>query len=515
MASSIGRIAALQAAFFVTASTYVAYGISIVVGAIVARSLGPTDYGEYAYVVFLTGLLVSLANHGLNTSGIRFVSECLGRNRPDQAARVHKWLSVRQVLSIIVVLGAFAVWAIWLPVKQWRMELTLFVGVIVVCVYTKARYIFDVSIGKGHGNFRIEPYTTTYSSILSGAAALVLAWRHAPVDSFIYLFVLTSVGIYLCGSWMMRRAGIKPESGAPDADVLKDLRAHLFWTAVLAISIVLGTRSIETYLLASKFGPEQVAYYTIAGGLMRGSADLLTVGLGAVLLPAMARAFGAGGVERVRPIFSDSLRYLTFLGLLLAGGGALWADPVVRLIYGTKYLAAIPVLQAMLICMGVSLSEATTGTLLTTTGRQRARAWIVVGNLVLAATLAFWLVPRYGLVGATLSYVIGRVTYSIVVGIHALYSTGTRLPGARLLRLLVSAGLGLAVAWGIVRLLPGTAGWLISGVAYGLVITLASVLLRAWTPHDVDLAIQVGGRAPGVLARVLPLLQLWRRRFTH
>lgn len=515
MNSSFGRIAALQAAFFVTASTYIAYGISIVVGAIVARSLGPADYGEYAYIIFLTGLLVTLANNGLNTSGIRFVSENLGRGRPDQAARVHKWLSIRQILSIALVLGAFTIWAIWLPQKQWRMNMTLFLVVVLVCVYTKARYIFDVSIGKGHGNFRIEPYTTTFSSILSGAAALFLAWRHAPVSSFVILFLITSVGIYLSGSWMMHRAGIKPESGAPEPSVLAELRAHLFWTAVLAISIALGTRSIETYLLASKFGPEQVAYYTIAGGLMRGSADLLTVGLSAVLLPAMSRAFGAGGVERVRPIFSDSLRYLTFLGLLLAGGGALWADPVVRLIYGTKYLAAIPVLQAMLICMGVSLSEATTGTLLTTTGRQRARAWIVVGNLVVAGTLAFLLVPRYGLLGATLSYVIGRVAYSIVVGVHALYSTGTKLPGSRLLRLVASAGAGLAVAFGIVRLLPGTAGWLIAGVAYGIVMILASVLLRAWTPHDVDLAITLGGRAPGVLARIQPLLELWRRHFTH
>lgn len=44
MSSRFGRIAALQAAFFVTASTYIAYAISIVVSAVVARSLGPADW---------------------------------------------------------------------------------------------------------------------------------------------------------------------------------------------------------------------------------------------------------------------------------------------------------------------------------------------------------------------------------------------------------------------------------------------------------------------------------------
>ena len=72
MSSRFGRIAALQAAFFVTASTYIAYAISIVVSAVVARSLGPADYGQYAYLVFIVGLLVMLANHGLTTSAIRF-----------------------------------------------------------------------------------------------------------------------------------------------------------------------------------------------------------------------------------------------------------------------------------------------------------------------------------------------------------------------------------------------------------------------------------------------------------
>ena len=515
MSRSFGRVAALQAAFLVTASTYIAYGISIVVGAVVARALGPADYGQYAYIVWLAGLLVLLANNGLTTSGIRFVSECLGRERPQQAGRVHAWLYRRQLASVALVLVLFAAWAVWLPTTKWPVHLPTLLAVVGICVYTKSVYVFDVSIAKGYGNFRVEPYTTVVSSVLSGAAALVLARSGAGVTAFILLFVVTSAGIHLFGAWMLRTQGIRPARGTVDPEVMVELRSHLFWTTVLAISVALGTRSIETYILASRFGPEPVAFYTIAGGLMRGSADLLTVGLAAVLLPAMSRAHGAGGLERVRPIFSDSLRYLTFLGLLLAGGGALWSDPVVRLIYGPKYLPAIPVLQAMLICMGISMSDATTGALLTTTGRQQARAWIVVGNLAVSAVLAIVLVPAYGLLGATLSYVIARTAYSVAVGIHALLATGTRLPAARLLRLLASAALAVMVALSIQRLLAGTLGWLVAGVVYGLLFIVLSIVLRAWTPHDAELALQVAGRAPRLLSWTRPLFELWRRRFTH
>jgi O-antigen/teichoic acid export membrane protein len=515
MTSRFGRIAALQAAFFVTASTYIAYAISIVVSAVVARSLGPADYGQYAYLVFIVGLLVMLANHGLTTSAIRFVSECLGRERADQAARVHGKTHRWQLLSVAIVLALFAVWTLLTPPTSMRMPLAYYLAAVLICVLTKSLYVFGVSIAKGYGNFHIEPYTTLIFAVLSGVASLLLAWRGAAVPSYVALFAATSIGIYVCGSVLLRRSGIRPQAGALEAPVGAELRTHLLWTMLLAFSGALGTRSIETWLLAQRFGPEPVAYYTIAGSLMRGSAEMLTVGLSAVLMPAMSRAFGGGGVERVRPIFSDSIRYLTFLGLLLAGYGALWADPIVRLMYGERFLATIPVLQIMLITAGATLSEASTGALLTTTGRQRSRAGIFVLNLAVSATLAFLLVPRFGLLGATLSFVGARLAFCALIGIYALRATRTPLPTGPLLRLLAAALIAGTAAFGLTVLQPGIAGWLFAGVLYALLFLLLSVLLRAWTPHDVDLALQVAERAPRLLSWLRPALELWRRRFTR
>jgi O-antigen/teichoic acid export membrane protein len=515
MTSRFGRIAALQAAVFVTASTYIAYAISILVSAVVARSLGPADYGQYAYFVFIVGLLVMLANNGLTTSAIRFVSECLGRERADLAARVHGKTRRWQLLSVAIVLALFALWSIFTPPTGIRMPLAYYLAAVLICVLTKTLYVFGVSIAKGYGNFRIEPYTTLIFAVLSGIASLLLAWRGAAVPSYVALFAATSIGIFACGSVLLRRSGIRPEAGALEAPLDAELRAHLLWTLLLAFSGALGTRSIETWLLAQRFGPEPVAYYTIAGNLMRGSAEMLTVGLSAVLMPAMSRAFGGGGVERVRPIFSDSIRYLTFLGLLLAGYGALWADPIVRLMYGERFLATIPVLQIMLITAGATLSEASTGALLTTTGRQRSRAGIFVLNLAVSATLAFLLVPRFGLLGATLSFVGARLAFCALIGIYALRATRTPLPTGPLLRLLAAALIAGTAAFGLTVLQPGIAGWLFAGVLYALLFLLLSVLLRAWTPHDVDLALQVAERAPRLLSWLRPALELWRRRFTR
>jgi O-antigen/teichoic acid export membrane protein len=98
LANSFGRVAAAKAAALMTGSTYISYGLGIVVSALIARALGPTDYGRYAYVVWMSGVLVVIADAAFNTTAIRFISECTGRDEPALARAVHH--RIRGVLWI-------------------------------------------------------------------------------------------------------------------------------------------------------------------------------------------------------------------------------------------------------------------------------------------------------------------------------------------------------------------------------------------------------------------------------
>ena len=82
MKQAFGPGTALRAALQMTGSTYVIYAAGLVVSALIARSIGPEQFGRYSYLVWLAGVLILISNNGLTTSGIRFVSECLGRDSP-------------------------------------------------------------------------------------------------------------------------------------------------------------------------------------------------------------------------------------------------------------------------------------------------------------------------------------------------------------------------------------------------------------------------------------------------
>jgi hypothetical protein len=101
------------------------------------------------------------------------------------------------------------------------------------------------------------------------------------------------------------------------------------------------------------------------------------------------------------------------------------------------------------------------------------------------------------------------------VGVHALRATGTALPANRLLRLLASAGIAMAAAIGLLQFWSDSIAWLLASALYSIVFVLISVLIRAWTPHDVDVAMAFSAKLPGARIWAGPMLVFWRNRFTH
>ncbi len=165
MSKPFGKLATAKAALLVTGSTYVSFFFGLLVSAIIARGIGPADFGRYAYVVWLAGILVVVANNGLTSTGLRFISETLGKGANEAAKGIHGWLLRRQHVCVMISLGGFLVSLPLTIPPDWGMPLAVFIGVVAVSLIAKAYYIFDISAAKGHGQFAVEALSTT---VLSG-----------------------------------------------------------------------------------------------------------------------------------------------------------------------------------------------------------------------------------------------------------------------------------------------------------------------------------------------------------
>lgn len=512
MKDAFSRLATAKAALLMTGSTYVSFISGLIVSALIARAIGPEDFGRYAYVVWISGLLVMIGNNGLNTTGIRFISESLGRDDKPAAEAVHGWLLRGQYLCLAVTVVGFLVTLPFSVSAGWHANISLFVAVVLISMAAKTLYLFDISMAKGHGQYAIEARTSMAVSVVNLLCVLAMFSMHAPLAAYLALFTVASIAYGVMARSMLKKRHIVAGAHPIEASTVPRLRKHLFWTVLLAVAGALGNKTSETYLLSVHFGAAAVGFYTIAAGLTRGGVELLSSGLNSVLMPLMGHAYGAGGTSRVNAILADSVRYFSVAGLLLAGVGFLWAEVVIALMYGAPYQSAVPVFQVMALVAGVTLSQGAFGALLSTTDHQRIRAFVAVLSVVVSVVTAVLLVPPYGLAGAVAAHAISTVSIFLLVGGGVVRVFGVSLPWRELTRLLLAAAAAAAVAAAL--LWSGDSLWIhfAAGLLYAIVFLGATIAFRAWPAKDIDHLMPLATRYPALLGSLLPAISRWLDR---
>lgn len=512
MNAPFGRSAALRAALQMTGSTYVVYATGLIISVLIARGIGPADFGRYSYLVWLTGVLILIGNNGLTTSGIRFVSECIGRGSIADARDVHGWLQRWQYACMAVIAAAYLLAMPFFTPAGWQQEdLGILAAIVLVGFLAKGQFMFGISIAKGYGRFDVEAVSTVFVSILNTAAVGVLVVLHASLLAYLVLFAVTCIAYGVSGSIMLRRAKIVATHGVLAAPLRRRLKHHLLWTVVLTIGTQFSNKSVETYLLNAVVGSAAVGFFAIATALTRGGIELLCSGLSSVLMPSMAHAFGAEGQQRVNTILSHSVRYFQFLGLLLAGVGVFWAPVAVSVMYGPRYEPVVNVLRIMIAVGGLTLAEGAFGALLSTTDNQRLRAGFSIVSIAATVIAAVALIPKYGLIGAVVAHAISRLAVVMFTTTSIVRIMHLRLPWRELTRLFLAAAFAAMLGTALLMAVQGKWVGFVAGVVYAVVYVGLTVAMRAWRATDSGYALLLMRRFPS-LNRFKPHTERWAAR---
>jgi O-antigen/teichoic acid export membrane protein len=509
MAATFSRIAAIKAAAIMTLSTYATIALGLVVSAVLARSLGPDDYGRYAYVLWIVGLLIALGNHGIPVTATRLISEALGTGLPGLPGALQSRLKRSQWASVAVVAVAFLLLLPLFEPSGWHEHLWLFGGLCVLCFACKSVYQFSSSVAKGHGAFWVEAWGNMIISGVYTAGVVALTWQQASLTANLVWYAGVCGAHLIVIAPLLRKAAIRAEA-APLPEGWDDkLNHYLKWTSLQVLMLTLGNRTIETYLLNRMIGTAEVGYFAIASNLTRGGIELLSSSLSTLLMPSLAHAKGAGGMDQVKRIMSDATRYFLFMGAFLAGVGVLWASPGIHLMYGANYAAVVPALQVMVLLSGLLLIDNPLSSLLLIIDDQRIRTVRAVAIFVLGAIAALVLVPAFGLLGAAMASGVSGLLVFLVCSVYVSRLISFTPPWRELRRIALSAALGGVSALAVWQLSEHVLIQWLAGAVYGLVLLLASGKLGVWKRHDVVLMINIAQRKPALFGRFLPALNRW------
>lgn len=238
-------------------------------------------------------------------------------------------------------------------------------------------------------------------SVVAATAAAALAW----LTAFVFYDVVLGRRLFLETEGSTQ--GFRPvfRWGA---------MASLTWIA-LPLGAVMAIISLQTniprYVLEHQSGKELLGYFgAIVYPMMAGM--MLTTAMGQSASPKLARYF----LEDVRAF----VRLLAKLSAISAAVGlAIWigvhffGDLVLRVLYGARYADYHREFEVLAVAWGIQLVTSCMGYGLTAAKCFRVQVVLTIVSCAATAVASFLLIPRYGVMGASLAVLVTSLTMTI------------------------------------------------------------------------------------------------------
>jgi O-antigen/teichoic acid export membrane protein len=481
-------------------------GVSFVTVTVLTRALGTEQYGLYAYSIWLFTLASLVNNVGLGEMTRRFIPEAIGRQSTDEPVGIVQISLILRIAAALIVCVAIlfstGYWAVLSGNAGNRMVFIL----AALATFPEATQQALVAIFKGFQKFDYALYVSLAMYPLRLVLLLVFMHLGFGIFTVLLLNIITlSVGVVIGFYLLSRLVPIRKLLSRVrlSSDRRKAALKYSITVAGINMLAYLVSQQAETFFVGLYCSVEDVGFYTLAfkiGSL----AALLPSAFAYVLLPAIAEQFGKGEIEKMKKIYLTSIRYLMVITLPLATGGIALASSLITFLYGADYKPSIILFQ--IICLPIAISSITYAGDTIIRGINRPGFILKTSAIfsVINIGLSLWLIPRYGILGATVANVVTLVLGLPVYGIYINKSIGAIWPFRDMIKIFIaSLIMGVAIYTLQKYLHLGSALSLALFIPLGVVLYFAALFVfRVMQEQDLVIFRKIQNSLPVVLRKL-------------
>ena len=307
------------------------FAVNMISLIILARLLGPTDYGLVGMVTGFTGVLGLFRDFGLSTAAVQRPSITL------EESSALFWINLL-VGAGLTVLGI----AIAPAIASFYHDRRL----VAVTVLTATGFLFNAA-GVQHGaalqrEMRFSALALIYviGGIVSSAIGISTALAGFGYWSLVALNVTSpltiTIGCWVAGGWI---------PGPPRR--LGAVRSMMRFGGTLTLNglVAYVAYNIEKVLLGRFWGPVAIGIYGRAYRLINIPTENLNAAVGEVIFSALSRL--QDEPQRMRNYFLKGYSLVLALTLPITAAFACFSDDVILVVLGPRWTAAAPILRLL------------------------------------------------------------------------------------------------------------------------------------------------------------------------
>ncbi len=456
----------------------------------VARYLGPAKLGYFSYINLFVTVITGTGGAGLATATRKYMSEYLAVDRLGSARAVYHLAHRYQLIgaTAVAVIGLIGVVLFGDPAYR-IMSAILFISIVpglMSRVPAQANQAFeDVSRNTISAFGYLASYvvviglTLYFRWDLIGVAAASLIGRTVEV-------IMRTISLHK----VLREMPLEPL----DREIVYRIRRFCLQAMGIQLLISIVWDRSELFFLKAFSSLEQIGFYSISYTLCNNlltPSRILGNSTGATLMLEASK-----DPTRVASMVKNASRYLLLLAFPMCLGAAAVMLSAVQIIYGQRYLGAVPALiVATLLCIPRAF-QWLPETLIRTADRQNHLLFWYGVTAVVNVTLDFILIPKHGAVGAAWGNGLSQVFGIIAIWLQSRRFYDFQLPKLATLRIGLAGAVMFVIAYFISHRIPNAYGLALAILTAAVTYVLLLRLFGGLEPSDHDRLAPIGNRLP-------------------
>jgi O-antigen/teichoic acid export membrane protein len=398
---------------FLAGGSFFDFGSRFLIGLLLARLLGPADYGLYHLAISAATLFAAISSLGLDDAMVRYVAILSGRkDRPGVWGTIQIGLGL--TLPLATVMGGVLYFAAPLVAEGLFDEPDLTPVLHVMAIVVPFLTLSNVLLGITRGFGRMD-HAALGENVVQSVVRVVLLLILALVGLDVYLAAIVFGVADLASSitfayFINRDFPLRPSA---HTEVRRDFRGVFGFAFPLWLSGLLNNfrSNIQILLLGGLATSVSVGVFAIV-------AQVNTVGHAiyrAVIVavkPLLAQLHDRGEREDLSHIYTTTTRWLLMANMPFFLGMVLYPASVLA-IFGDAYTAGAAALTVMAAAELINAGTGICGSLVDMTGHTGAKLFNSVLFLVMVAVTNALLIPPLGVLGAAIAYLISITTVNL------------------------------------------------------------------------------------------------------
>ncbi len=444
--------------------------LSLVLSILIARTLGDSDFGKFAFAAAFTTIFSVFIELGYTTLLIRDVSQ----DKSLAGKYFGNIVSIRLIFSVVV----FTTMAIIINILGYPGETKLLVYCLGFYHILTSFATICRSIFRAFEKMEYELVTTTVREILrTGLGVSILLLGYGLRELALVLLFPAVMDVVLSFTLCSRKF-VKPRIEL-DLQFFKQTMKIVIPLTLLSMFDMIFVR-IDTVMLSAMKSDDVVGWYNAAYNVVFGLKPFQIWFLNGIF--PLGSVYFVSSISLFKGLYEKALKYLLILVLPMAIGLAILSDRIVIILYSEDFANSASALRILTLDLVLIYFYGTLGGILVVMGKQNQMAITAGICAVLNIAINFILIPLYSYNGAAIATVI---TETVLLGIYICLVSRYlgRLP---LHRFIVSPLISCAIMAVVIHILSGLNIAFLAAIG-AIIYFIVLYLTKGLSSEDIDL----------------------------